>query len=256
MKIYLNLSLFVFCWAPLLSEPINPQLLKLSPKRAERTTCLNPEYLVFKTNGNSEDNASLLIYLHGGGAIGSDLHRVGEQAHALILGIHQFEKGPCFVVVPQCLRTKHCAERGTWQEKDLNLLLDEVIEKFPVDSDKIYVTGSSMGGYGAWLWRGTCPERFAAIAPIVGGIGPRGPKDVSPDLEKWAFNLATVPVYAFAGGRDKVVPAERSIRMVDAIRRLGGKLAKIKAYQDMGHNVRQKVYSSQEFYDWMFSEAR
>ena len=113
-----------------------------------------------------------------------------------------------------------------------------------------------MGGYGAWLWRGTCPERFAAIAPIVGGIGPRGPKDVSPDLEKWAFNLATVPVYAFAGGRDNVVPAERSIRMVDAICRLGGKLAKIKVYQDMGHNVRQKVYSSKEFYDWMFSKVR
>ena len=62
-----------------------------------------------------------------------------------------------------------------------------------------------MGGYGSWAWGGKSPERFAAIAPVVGGIGPGGPKDVTPNLDQWAANLATVPVYAFAGATDRVV---------------------------------------------------
>ena len=47
----------------------------------------------------------------------------------------------------------------------------------------------------------------------------RGPKDVTPDLNKWAANLSKIPVYAFAGVKDRVVPAERSQRMIDAIQK-------------------------------------
>jgi pimeloyl-ACP methyl ester carboxylesterase len=83
---------------------------------------------------------------------------------------------------------------------------------------------------------------LAAVAPVVGGIGPGGPKDVSPNITEWAKNLAKVPVYAFAGGKDRVVPAERSERMVREIRKAGGKDAKIKIYPDAGHNARQLVF--------------
>ena len=110
-----------------------------------------------------------------------------------------------------------------------------------------------MGGYGSWTWGGKSPQHFAAIAPVVGGTGPGGPKDVTPDLDKWAANLAKVPVYAFAGAEDKVVPADRSEQMVEAIRKAGGKQVKIKVYENVGHNARGVVYASKEFYDWMFS---
>ena len=49
---------------------------------------------------------------------------------------------------------------------------------FPVDDKRIYLTGSSMGGCGSWLWGGHYPEHFAAIAPVLGGIGRCGPKEV------------------------------------------------------------------------------
>jgi predicted peptidase len=113
-----------------------------------------------------------------------------------------------------------------------------------------------MGGYGCWVWGGHHPEHFAAIAPIVGGIGRKGPKDVTPDLDQWAANLAKVPVYAFAGAKDRVVPAERSERMVAAIRKAGGTRAKIKIYPEEGHGASKTVFSSAEYFDWMFSQRR
>ncbi|MBK1876092.1 dienelactone hydrolase family protein [Pelagicoccus mobilis] len=111
-----------------------------------------------------------------------------------------------------------------------------------------------MGGYGSWMLSTHNPEHFAAIVPIVGGIGHGGPQEVTPDLDQWASNLAKVPVYAFAGALDKVVPAERSERMVKAIRAAGGQKAKLKIYPDAGHEASRLVFSSAEFYDWMFSQ--
>jgi predicted peptidase len=217
---------------------------------------LNPDYLVFSPNVKSSQPVPLLIYLHGSGGGFAPLDRIGGQARALLFGIDKFGKGPCYVVVPQCFQKTKSGTKSTWEPQDLNSLLDDLLEKFPIDPTRVYLTGNSMGGYGCWVWGGHSPERFAAIAPVVGGIGPHGPKDISPDISKWASNLAQVPVYAFAGGKDRVVPADSSARMVSEIREAGGKRAKIKIYPEGRHNVRQQVYNSEEFYDWMFSHSR
>ena len=233
-----------------------PEVMTLDPKFSKVTKCLNPEYLLFSAKAKGDEKPALLIYLHGGGGVGNDVGRLQGQARALLEGINRFGKGPCHLVVPQCSRTRKAGGRGTWEASDLDLLLQGLSLSLEFDSKRIYLTGNSMGGYGSWTWGGNSPHHFAAIAPVVGGIGPGGPKDVTTQLHQWAANLAKVPVYAFAGAKDKVVPAERSVRMVDAIRKAGGNRAKIKVYQDQGHNARQVVYSSKEFYDWMFSQKR
>ncbi len=76
----------------------------------------------------------------------------------------------------------------------------------------------------------TRPKHFAAIATIVGGIRLRGPKDVTPVLKQWVANLATVIAFAFAGAKDKFVPAERSQPMVGAIRDAGGRQVELKVH--------------------------
>ena len=174
----------------------------------------------------------------------------------ILRNITQFNKGPCIVVAPQCLRQPKAGKNSGWLAEDLNLLLQDVKANYSVDSKRIYLTGNSMGGYGSWMWGGHNPENFAAIAPVVGGIGPGGPKDVTTDLDQWAANLAKVPVYAFAGGKDRVVPAERSEQMIAAIRKAGGKNAQIKVLPDEGHRAGRVVFSSEAFYDWMFSQKR
>ena len=253
---YLYVFLF-FNFLPLsVIHALTPTVQTLAPVFEKGTKCLNPQYLLFEVASKKKQKPALIIYLHGAGGVGDDVRRLQGQVRALLSGIQKFDKGPCYIVVPQCLRTRKSGGRGTWEASDLDLLLKDLSSSLNFDSKRIYLTGNSMGGYGSWAWGGQSPQHFAAIAPIVGGTGPGGPKDVTPDLKKWAANLAKVPVYAFAGGQDRVVPAERSETMVKEIRKAGGQQAKIKVYPDQGHNVRGLVYSSKEFYDWMFAQKK
>ncbi len=145
---------------------------------------------------------------------------------------------------------------GIWQPKDLDLLLEHLKKSLPVNPNRIYLTGNSMGGFGTWAWAGESPRHFAAIAPVVGGLGYGGPEDVYDDLDRWAKNLVEVPTWAFHGRTDPVVPAERSERMVGLIKSHGGKKAKLTIYPEEGHGAGQKVFSSAEFYAWLLSQRK
>ena len=220
---------------------------------------LNPEYLVFPPREASRGTKiPLVIYLHGGGGVGDDVWKIAGQVRGLIRGIHRFDQSSCLVVAPQCRRSSTKSDkRGTWVPTDLDCLLRHLMATHPeIDADRVYLTGNSMGGYGCWVWGGQRPEHFAAIAPIVGGIGREGPKDVTSDLDQWAANLSKVPVYAFVGAKDKVVPPERSERMIAAIHRAGGTRAKIKCYAEEGHGASRAVFSDSDYFDWMFTQRR
>ncbi|MBK1876106.1 prolyl oligopeptidase family serine peptidase [Pelagicoccus mobilis] len=234
-----------------LANSAPPALQTLAPEPHEQTTSLNSKYWAYLPSETTAAKLPLILFLHGGGGTGSDIHKIKGQPMGVWKGIQRFEKGPCIIVAPQCLRSPRESKDGGWQVDDLNLLLQDLKARFPIDSERIYLSGNSMGGYGAWMWGGHNPEQFAAIAPIVGG-----PKEVTPDLDQWASNLVKVPVYAFAGALDKVVPAERSERMVKAIRAAGGQKAKLKSYPNAGHDASHLVFASAEFYDWMFSQRK
>jgi predicted peptidase len=255
MRTLVALLLVLLGCASAFAQLAEPSVAKLSVELQPKTVFLNPEYLVFSPTETPAGKLPLVIYLHGAGGVGDDIHRIKGQPKQLVDGIARFKKGPCLVVAPQCLRATP-AGRGTWIPEDLNVLLQHLTATLPIDGKRIYLTGNSMGGYGSWAWGGTNPEHFAAIVPVVGGIGPEGPKDVTPDLDQWAAKLATVPVYAFAGGQDRVVPAERSERMVAAIRKAGGTKARIKVFPDEGHGAGRLVWSTREVYDWMLAQKR
>lgn len=237
-------------------KTVKPTVERIDASLQKKTTALNPEYLLFQIGSARKEAQPLLIYLHGGGGKGDDIRRIEPQVWQLTDGIQRFQKEPCLIVAPQCLRQSKMGERATWNHLDLNILLAHLKATLPIDVTRIYLTGNSMGGFGSWMWGGNNPEHFAAIAPIVGGIGYGGPKDITKDLNAWAANLAKVPVFAFVGALDKVVPADRSERMVAAIRKAGGEQVRFRNYPDEGHNARQVTYRSAEFYEWLFKQKR
>ncbi len=232
------------------------QISQISTDRLGENYGLNSDFLLYSPEPDLTGNLPLVIYLHGAGGVGNDINKIKSQTGPLWAGIREFSNTPCFLVAPQCQGRGDAGPRGGWQLNDLNAFLDYLKSTLSIDSRRIYLTGNSMGGYGAWLWGGNNPEHFAAVAPLVGGLGPGGPKDITDRLEAWAANLATIPVYAFVGGKDTVVPPDRSERMVAAIRAAGGEQVKFKNYPEDGHNVRREVYATAEIYDWLFSHHR
>ena len=180
----------------------------------------------------------LILFLHGAGERGDDLSAVLK--HGVPKLAAQDDAFPFIAVSPQCPAeswwTKHLAE--------LSALLDAVKERHPVDLDRVYLTGLSMGGYGTWALAAQSPETFAAAAPICGGGDP-----------ETAPKLVNLPIWAFHGAKDEVVPLERTEAMVDAVKQAGGNI-QLTVYPEAGHDSWTETYDNPELYAWFLRHKR
>ena len=88
-------------------------------------------------------------------------------------------------------------------------------------------------------------HRFAAAVPICGGGDPRS----------MAAPLSRVPIWAFHGARDTVVPFCKSQEMVDAVRSAGGDV-RLTVYPDVEHNSWKATYDNEDVYEWLLSHPR
>jgi predicted peptidase len=191
---------------------------------------LPPEY------ESSGQRWPLLLFLHGSGERGDDPRAV--QIYGILKRLAEGEDLPFIVVAPQCPAEQR------WSASSLASLLDEVERHWQVDCDRISVTGLSMGGAGAWALAMLQPDRFAALAPVCG----RGePKSVAA--------IAHLPVWAFHGALDDVVPLQRSEEMVEALRRAGGTV-RFTVYPDAGHDSWTQAYAEPELYPWFQAQRR
>jgi predicted peptidase len=114
--------------------------------------------------------------------------------------------------------------------------------EYPVDTNRLYVTGLSMGGYGTWDAIQRFPAKFAAAVPVCGGGDATAAKAI-----------AKVPVWAFHGAKDTAVKPERSRDMIAALKAAGG-APKYTEYPDVGHNSWVNAYNTPELYEWMFAQ--
>lgn len=130
------------------------------------------------------------------------------------------------------------------RERDLIALLDQVLESYLADPDRVYLTGLSYGGFGTWWLASKHPDRFAAIAPVAGW----GHPDLMPSLA-----AAQKPVWAFAGGRDTAVRAEYFYKGLNRLEELGHRDVRFTIHEDRGHDVWRRVYAGQDLYDWLLS---
>jgi predicted peptidase len=130
-------------------------------------------------------------------------------------------------------------------ESDLIQILDDVGKSFRADPARVYLTGISYGGYGTWYMASHHPERFAAIAPVVGW----GHPDLMPALAEHQ-----VPIWVFAGGRDPAVPVRYFYPGLNALEELGHPEVRFTIHEDMGHDTWRRVYAGEDLYDWLLSQ--
>lgn len=185
----------------------------------------------------------LILFLHGSGERGDDVARVLE--YGLPQRLAQGFALPAIVAAPQC----PLQSDWTLQDDALLALLDELCATYAVNQRRIYLTGLSMGGRGAWRLAASNPDRFAALVPICGRRpdGVRSAETLRP--------LCNLPTWVFHGAQDQVVPVEEGDAMVAALRGCGADV-RYTRYADVDHDAWTAAYAEPELYGWMFSQRR
>ncbi len=161
--------------------------------------------------------------------------------------VRQGTNFPFIIIAPLC------PEGERWQNDSLLKLLETVTKKYAVDTNRIYLTGLSMGGYGTWSLGVSHPEKFAAIAPICGGG--QVIDILLAGYGKPSNPLGSLPIWAFHGAKDPVVPLEESERMIRAMKKAGAKEVKLTVYPEAQHDSWTETYNDPELYDWLLAHS-
>lgn len=177
----------------------------------------------------------LLIFLHGSGERGDSLELVKRNGPPSF--IDSRSDFPFVTISPQC------AAGTRWNIDDLQEMLQLILKHYHIDTNRIYLTGLSMGGFGTWSWATKYPKQFAAIAPVCGGG----------DIQ-FARELKHLPIWAFHGEADPVVPVNRTIEMVDAVNASGGS-ARMTIYPGVGHDSWINAYNDPQLYTWLLEHV-
>jgi len=205
----------------------------------KKTGDLEPlRYLVHLPPGAEEGGKRwpTILFLHGAGERGDDLKLV--EVHGPPKNVKKQKDFPFIVISPQCAK-------GTWWSAPaLEDLMKDVQAKYPIDADRIYLTGLSMGGFGTWSLASEHPDWFAAIAPICGG------GDVF-DVDR----IKDVPTWVFHGAKDGVVSPVEAEDMVEALRKAGGRV-RFTVYPEAGHDSWTATYDNPALYAWLLEQRR
>jgi predicted peptidase len=141
------------------------------------------------------------------------------------------------------------ADPNGWQQLDEELLMmvDHAVKELRGDSKRVYLTGLSSGGFGTWWLASRHPDRFAAIAPIVGYGRPSFAAPIA---------AAKLPLWQFAGGRDPAVPLPFFFELMNALEKQGHPEVRFTIQEDLGHFTWVRVYRGNDLYDWMLTHSR
>jgi predicted peptidase len=124
-------------------------------------------------------------------------------------------------------------------------LLRDLTKHLPIDRNRIYLIGQSMGGGGSWSLAGNHPDTFAAVVPICGWGRVR-------DAEK----LKSIPIWAFHGDQDDRIPVRKSREMVNAIKAAGGEKIKYSELTGAGHLIAYGVCNRKDLPVWIYSQSK
>jgi predicted peptidase len=187
---------------------------------------------------NAKEKKPLIIFLHGSGEKGTDIEKVKVHGPFKYLKTHELD---AYILAPQC------PENEYWNEEVLYRLILKIQKENNIDTNRIYLTGLSMGGWGAWNLAFAHPETFAALVPIAGFV------DRVPMIED--CKIKNIPTRIFHGLLDDVVNVDYAITIYKKLKTCNANV-QLTIFDDAGHDSWSKVYDNQEIYDWMFKQIK
>jgi acetyl esterase/lipase len=192
-------------------------------------------WLYLPDNYEEAEELPVVMFLHGKSLSGDSLEMVLRYGciHALMKG----RPINAIVVAPQA--------QTAWEPKRVMELYDWVDDHYKVDTNRFYVLGMSMGGYGTMDVAAAYPERVAAAIAMCGGAS-----------GKELCGLSTLPLWIIHGTADELVPVRCSERVVEAIRECGDTTRLIyDRMEGVNHSRLARVFYLEQTYEWLFSHS-
>ncbi|HSU52809.1 MAG TPA: alpha/beta hydrolase-fold protein [Candidatus Dormibacteraeota bacterium] len=187
----------------------------------------------------------LMLFLHGAGERGGDVQAVAWNGPPKL--VKEGHDLPFVIVSPQC------ASNQWWNDAILLGLLDDVEARYRIDTNRVYLTGLSMGGYGTWSLGFKHPERFAALVPICGGGQPSVLEKAGP---KKLEAIKSLGIWVFHGVKDQTVPIAKSERMVEGLKKIGCTDVTFTKYPNADHDSWTFTYNNPQLYHWLLAHHR
>ncbi|RJE90308.1 phospholipase [Paenibacillus sp. 1011MAR3C5] len=195
-------------------------------------------YLLALPEAYEQDGAAewpLILFLHGSNRRGDDIALLRD--YGLNTRLQHGNGQPFLVLTPQC------PGDSSWTDEleNIMLLVDDILDHYSVDRKCVYLTGFSMGGHGAWYYAAHKPGLFAAVSPLSGWFNP-----------DQAELLKDIPIWAFHGDADDVVPFERTHEMIEALKDMNPQI-RFTPIPGEGHRIMHYAYDQDEWIEWMLS---
>ena len=194
-------------------------------------------YLLY-TPKKAKKDMPLIIFLHGSGEKGNDLEKVKIHGPFKYLKDHELD---AYVLAPQCPQDEY------WDEEVLYRLIQKVIKEKNIDTSRVYLTGLSMGGWGAWNLAFAHPDTFAALVPIAGFV------DRVPMIEN--CKIKDIPVRMFHGLLDDVVDVSYSVNIYKKLKTCSNDI-ELTIFDDANHDSWTRVYDDPAIYEWMMQQQK
>ncbi|MEO8413913.1 MAG: prolyl oligopeptidase family serine peptidase [Ginsengibacter sp.] len=200
----------------------------------------------------------LVIFLHGSGERGSDNESQLKWGVMNFASDQNMIKYPAIVIAPQCPEktgwSNFSGKEQTTQmslksspSKPMELLMElvqQVKRNLRVDTNRIYITGLSMGGFGTYDAIERYPDLFAAAVPVCGGG----------DITR-AASIAHIPIWIFSGAEDAAVNPMYSLDMAEALTKAGAHPG-FTQYPEVGHFSWLGAYSDALMMAWLFRQHK
>ncbi len=215
-----------------------------------------PYRLFCPTNIQEGKKYPLVVAFHGAGSVGADNLAQVTAGYGKVFADPKIQAGhPCFVVAPQCPagrrwvdtdwgKTEHNQPAITPEMRMALEIVDKILSDYPIDRDRIYVHGQSMGGFAVWDVICRRPDMFAAAVPVCGGGD-----------ETKAAIIKDIPIWAFHGALDPVVKVICSRNMIAAVKKAGGS-PRYTEYAKVEHDAWNYAYKEPGLVDWVFRQCR
>lgn len=195
-------------------------------------------YALHVPENTKKDKKPLIVFLHGSGEKGTDIEKVKVHGPFKYLKTNSVD---AYVLAPQC------PEGEYWDSEVLHRLILKVVKDNNIDEKRIYLTGLSMGGWGAWNLAFAYPDMFAALVPVAGFV------DRVPMIEN--CKIGEIPIRIFHGLLDDVVDIQYSEMIYKKLKPCA-KDIKLTIFDDANHDSWTRVYDNPEIYEWMLKQKK